>query len=424
MPISKRLSKGVIVPSEHANAPTSPQALTHKALIPEIKARSPQAAAAFIAEHPAPVIAAVLIELNPGFAQNILTELPGGLRDAVLHTVAPEVAMQWQRNQTYPEDTVGRLMEPAYAVFHPGMTVAQTVERLRSLIKIAFITYGYVVDEGNRLLGLITMRDLLFASDDERLEALMQRDVFSLKPESRMNDAMKLVLDRHYPVYPICDANGVLLGLVRGQAMFEERAFEITAQAGTMVGVEKEERLVTPIGQSFKYRHPWLQLNLLTAFIAGAVVGIFEGTVERLVVLAAFLPVLAGQSGNTGCQALAVTLRGMTLGELKPGTERALVMKEAYLGFANGSFTGIVAGLGMFIYATMQGSTHALMLAAVVWLALVGACVISGLCGAMIPITLRRFGLDPATASSIFLTTATDVVSMGMLLGLATILVR
>ena len=407
----------------HSMPSTSPDA-PHKPLIPELKKRSAPEAAALIAEHPAPVIAAALLELNPGLSQDILSELPGGLVDAVLHSVAPEVALQWQRNQTYPADAIGRLMEPAYAVFHPGMTVAQTVERLRTLIKMAFITYGYVVDEHNRLSGLVTMRDLLFAADDERLEALMLRNVFTLKPETKLSDAMKLVLDRHYPVYPVCDADGVLLGLVRGQAMFEEQAFEITAQAGTMVGVEKEERLITPIGQSFKYRHPWLQLNLLTAFIAGAVVGLFEGTVERLVVLAAFLPVLAGQSGNTGCQALAVTLRGMTLGELKPGTERALVLKEAYLGFANGAFTGLIAALGMFIYATMQNSPSAFMLSVVVWLALVGACVISGLCGALIPLTLKRFGLDPATASSIFLTTATDVVSMGMLLGLATILVR
>ena len=152
--------------------------------------------------------------------------------------------------------------------------------------------------------------------------------------------------------------------------------------------------------------------------------GIFEGTVEKLVALAVFLPVLAGQSGNTGCQALAVTLRGMTLGELKPGSERALVMKEALLGMINGAVTGLVAGLGMFAYATMTGSKHALLLGGVVWLALVGACVVSGICGALIPLTLKRFGLDPATASSIFLTTATDVVSMGLLLGLATILIR
>jgi magnesium transporter len=411
------------VPSDTTSTQAVPQD-PHKALIAEVKARSAQEAAALIAEHPAPEIAAVLIELNPARAQDILAELAGGLVDAVMHTVAPEVALQWQRNRSYPPDTIGRMMEPAYAVFHPAMTVAQTVERLRSLIKLAFITYGYVVDENNRLCGVVTMRDLLFAADDERLESLMLHGAFTLTPDTKLNDAMKLVLDRHYPVYPICDADGVLVGLVRGQALFEEQAFEITAQAGTMVGVEKEERLATPVRQSFKYRHPWLQLNLLTAFVAGAVVGIFEGTIERLVVLAAFLPVLAGQSGNTGCQALAVTLRGMTLGELKAGKEKALVLKEAYLGFANGAGTGLFAGLGMFIYATMQHSQHALMLSVVVWLALVGACVTSGLCGALIPITLKRFGFDPATASSIFLTTATDVVSMGMLLGLATILVR
>jgi magnesium transporter len=235
---------------------------------------------------------------------------------------------------------------------------------------------------------------------------------------------MKLVLDRHYPEYPVCDERGLLLGLVRGQAMFEEQAIEITAQVGTTFGVEKEERLSTPIGQSFKYRHPWLQLNLLTAFVAGAVVALFQSTVDRLVILALFLPILAGQSGNTGCQALAVTLRGMTLGELKSGKGSDLVLKEAWLGFYNGSLTGLVAGVGMLGVALYQGNANALLLAVVVWMALVGACVTSGICGAMIPMTLKRFGLDPATASSIFLTTATDVVSMGMLLGLATLLIR
>ena len=268
-----------------------------------------------------------------------------------------------------------------------------------------------------------SMRDLLFAESETRLDTLMLRDPFFLKPQLPLNEAMKLVLDRHYPAYPVCDDNDVLIGLVRGQAMFEEQAIEITAQVGSMVGVEKEERLATPWGQSFKFRHPWLQLNLLTAFAAGAVVGIFQDTVDRLVILALFLPVLAGQSGNTGCQALAVTLRGITLGDLKKGGERALVFKEATLGFANGAFTGIVAALGMFLVATHQKNPNALMLAGVVWLALVASCVASGVCGAMVPLTLKRFGADPATASSIFLTTATDVVSMGLLLGLATVLI-
>jgi magnesium transporter len=411
------------VPSDLPETTQDTQLPPHKALIPELKARSARDAAVLAAEYPAAVIAAALIEVNPGLAQDILANLPGGLVDGVLQAVAPEVAQQWQRNQTYPQGSIGRLMEPVYAVFTPEMTVAQTVERLRPLIKIAFVTYGYVVDEGGRLCGLITMRDLLFAPDDARLEALMLRDVFTLKPETLANEAMKAVLERHYPVYPVCDANGVLIGLVRGQAMFEEQAIEITAQVGSMVGVEKEERLATPLARSFKFRHPWLQLNLITAFVAGAVVAIFQDTVDRLVILAVFLPVLAGQSGNTGCQALAVTLRGITLGELKPGGEQSLVRKEASLGLYNGALTGLVAGLGMLFMAVYQDNPDAIGLAIVVWAALVGACVTSGVCGALIPITLRRFGLDPATASSIFLTTATDVVSMGMLLGLAALLI-
>ena len=396
----------------------------HRSLVAEAKLRPAHEAAGLLAAHPPKLVAEALMALNPGFAQDILEALPGEAAAAVTEWVSPERAAQWRRNSAYAQNSIGRLMEPAYAVFRADMTARETIERLRALVKVAFVTYGYVVDDAGRLRGLITMRDLLFADEDTRLEDAMLRNVFTLAPETTLNDAMKQVLDRHYPVYPVCDADGMLLGLVRGQAMFEEQAIEITAQVGTTFGVEKEERLTTPIGQSFKYRHPWLQLNLLTAFAAGAVVALFQETVDRLVILALFLPILAGQSGNTGCQALAVTLRGMTLGEVESGKGRALVSKEAWLGFYNGSLTGLVAAIGMFGVALYQDNPDALLLAIVVWMALVGACVVSGVCGAMIPLTLKRFGLDPATASSIFLTTATDVVSMGMLLGLAAFLVR
>ena len=127
-------------------------------------------------------------------------------------------------------------------------------------------------------------------------------------------------------------------------SVFAEQAIEISAQAGQMVGVEKEERLATPLGRSLRLRHPWLQINLLTAFVAAAVVGIFEDTLARLVILAVFLPVMAGQTGNTGCQALAVTLRGMTLGELKPGLVGRLVAKEGMLGLCNGVLVGLTDG--------------------------------------------------------------------------------
>jgi len=391
---------------------------------PEAKALPPPEAATLLAEYPVPVIAGALLDLHPALAQDILAELPRDLFDNVMQALPAAIATQWRRNQVYPAGSIGRMMEPALAVFRPELTVGAAIEALRGLIQSAFVTYVYVTDTAGRLLGVVTMRDLLFAPHDVRLDAVMLRDVFFLKPDLPLSEAMKLVLDRHYPVYPVCDESGVLVGLVRGQVMFEEQAFEITAQVGTMVGVEKEERLATPWSRSLKFRHPWLQLNLLTAFVAGAVVAIFQDTVDRLVILALFLPVLAGQSGNTGCQALAVTLRGLTLGELKAGKEKALVMKEASLGFMNGAFTGIVAAGGMYFVATQQNNPHALVLGLVVWLALVGSRVASGICGAMVPLTLKRFGADPATASSIFLTTATDVVSMGLLLGLATFLIR
>lgn len=408
---------------ENQNPPASPADAERRELASAAKARAPKEAAALLAEYPAAQIAAVLHDLNPALTQNILAELPGGLVDGILQATSPALANQWRINQPYGDGSIGRMMEPVRAVFRPDLSVRDTIEQLRPLVRTAFITYGYVTDAGGRLLGLITMRDLLFAADDVQLESIMLRNPFVLNPVLQLADAMKLVLDRHYPVYPVCDGNGVLLGLVRGQAMFEEQAFVITAQVGSMVGVEKEERLATPLKNSFRFRHPWLQINLATAFVAGAVVAIFQDTVDRLVILALFLPVLAGQSGNTGCQALAVTLRGMTLGELKAGAERALVMKEASLGALNGAFTGLVAALGMYIVATYQHNPNALLLSLVVWIALIGSCIASGISGAMVPLTLKRFGFDPATASSIFLTTATDVVSMGLLLGLAALLI-
>lgn len=314
-------------------------------------------------------------------------------------------------------------MEPPIGVFQPGETVAQAVEYLRELTKQKLITYCFVEDPEHNLLGVITMRDLLLNPPDARLEDLMLRNTFTLSPGMSLLEAMKSTLARHYPVYPVCDDEQHLIGLVRGQALAEAQAFELTAQAGSMVGVEKEERMSTPLITSLKLRHPWLQLNLATAFLAAFVVGIFEDTIAQVVALAVFLPVLAGQSGNTGCQALAVTLRGMTLGELKTRKGAAVVTKEALLGVANGALVGVTAALGMLAFAVWQGNPQAWMLAVIVFLAMVGSCILSGAAGALVPMVLQRLGADPATASSIFLTTATDVVSMGLFLGLATWLI-
>ncbi len=400
-----------------------PRAEELQTLLNHVRENAPYEAAAALELAADGDAAVVLQELNPMVAQQVLHEMTAERRCAILAAAPIEKAQQWLRNQAYPEDSVGWLMEPPVAIFRPAMTVRETIEALRKLTKKAFITYGYVTDESNKLLGVLVMRDLMLGAPETKLAEVMYANVFTLQPEMLLTDAMKAAVNKHYPVYPVCDEQGRLLGLVRGQSLFEARAIEISAQAGTMVGVEKEERLTTPVMRSMRSRHPWLQINLATCFVAASVVAVFAETLDRLVLLAAFLPVLAGQSGNTGCQALAVTLRGMTLGDLQSGDERALVIKEGTLGLLNGMFVGVTAALGMFIYAKISGNPNALALAGVVWLAMVASCVVSGLCGALIPLSLRRMGADPATASSIFVTTATDVVSMGVFLGLATILV-
>jgi magnesium transporter len=393
------------------------------ALVPALQAHSPEAAGRLLDAAPPALAFEALAQLNQGFVQDILATLEPARRQAILEAATPELAQQWQRNQGFAPDSIGRMMEPAQSVLAPEMSVGEAIESLRRLLKNVMVTYGYVVDRAGRLLGLVTMRDLLFSSHATPLTDIMLRDVFTFRAAMAQSDAMQLTLSRHYPVYPVCGDDGTLLGLVRGQTLFEAKAFAITAQAGSMVGVEKEERISTPLWRAFRYRHPWLQLNLLTAFLAGAVVALFQGTIDQLVILAAFLPVLAGQSGNTGCQALAVTLRGITLGEIKDGDGMKLVIKEGLLGAMNGGPVGIIAGAAMYFTATEQQSPNALMLSIVVFLAMIGACTVSGICGAMVPLTLRRYGADPATASSIFLTTATDIFSMGLLLGLATLLV-
>jgi magnesium transporter len=393
-------------------------------LVAKLKACPPQGAATLLLKTDTSIAFEALTDLNPSFTQDILCALPDGRRQEIIKNATPEIARQWQRNLSFEAGTIGHFMEPAYAIFSPAMTVDEAIEKLRMLVKIAFITYGYVTDPDHKLIGLVTMRDLLLAEREARLADIMLREVFAFRPGMAVSEAMKLSLSRHYPVYPVCDDQNKLLGLVRGQAIFEAEAFEITAQAGSMVGVDKEERISTPMARSFMFRHPWLQLNLLTAFLAGGVVAIFQGTIDQLVILAVFLPVLAGQSGNTGCQALAVTLRGITLGEITNGDSRKLVAKEGLLGAMNGAPVGLITGIAMYVIASAQHSPHASVLAMVVFLAMVGACTISGISGALVPLTLKRFGTDPATASSIFLTTATDIVSMGLLLGLATILIR
>lgn len=364
----------------------------------------------------------VLRGISPVKAGAILGKAGNETAVKMAQLVPSHVRAQWERNKSFPEGTVGRLMDPPLAVMSELITVGQAKAELQAIVRSEFVTYGYLCDAQERLVGVLVMRDLLFADDATPVAEVMVRNPFRLRAETPLMEAMKEVLVHHFPVYPVCDNEGKIVGLVRGYRLFESQAFEIIAQAGRMVGVDSEEQISTPVMKSFKFRHPWLQLNLLTAFVAGAVVSVFQDTIDRIVVLAAFLPVLAGQSGNTGCQALAVTLRAMTLGDMKSDAAGRAIRKEALLGILNGALVGVSAGVGMYLLASQQGNGDALMLSLIVVMAMTASCAVSGISGALVPLVLKRMGADPATASSIFLTTATDVTSMGLLLGLATFL--
>ena len=166
------------------------------------------------------------------------------------------------------------------------------MEQLRGEVETAFLTYGYVVNSDNQLQGVVVMRDLLLAESTTLVDDVMLREPYCLHPDDTVLEAMKEVIHRHYPVYPVCDEEKHLLGLVRGYTLFAEEVMQITAQPGRMVGVVEEERVSTSWGKSLRFRHPWLQLNLVTAFVAAFVVGMFEATIDQIVALAVFLPVL------------------------------------------------------------------------------------------------------------------------------------
>lgn len=383
-------------------------------LVRAARTRVPLDAAQLLAREDADTVNAVLADLPPRMAREINQHLPAHLQPVDPLSVTTELLIP---------GSVADLMEPVNGLLDESTTAAEAIAYLRAHENPQQITYLYVTRE-QRLVGMVVIRDLLLAQPEDTLATIMLPDPFSLSPAMSAGDAIKAAVVRHYPVYPVVDDEGRIVGVVRGWRLFERQAVEITAQSGQMVGVDKEERVQTSLWAAFRMRHPWLQINLLTAFLAAFVVGSFEDTISKIVALAAFLPVLAGQSGNNGCQTLAITLRGLTLGDLDGFPLRKLLFKEMSLGALNGVLTGIVAALAMWWTASggPEGA-QAPMLALVILLAMTGACTLSGLFGVMVPLVLRRFGADPATASSIFLTTGTDIAGMGLMLGLATALV-
>ncbi|MDZ7785086.1 MAG: magnesium transporter [Halioglobus sp.] len=373
-----------------------------------------------------PVDAAeALAKLTPDEIQFVLSRLPHEQAVDVsthLADVVEEKDLPAKAVLSGVEETIGELMTPAPAVLPASSTVAETLAFLVKHSDLSEISYVFAT-EADRLTGVLGMRDLILAKPSETLAEIMIENPFAFSTDTSIQEAIGEVLYRHYPLYPVVDDSHQIVGVVHGWKLYERIASELSGQAGAQYGVDREEQVSTSVLKSFRMRHPWLLVNLVTAFAAAFVVGTFEDTITQIVALAAFLPVLAGQSGNTGCQALAITLRGMTLGQLLDYPVRNLLRKEMLLGALNGAVVGLLAGAAMFGYAVMTDSVKPLLLGLVILIAMIGSCIGSGLFGVLVPLTLKRFGADPATASSIFLTTFTDILGMGLMLGLATALV-
>lgn len=367
-------------------------------------------------EHPN-LVAQQLSELPPARAMAILMALPEDVRDAIM--TASSTGSAWLRAETFALGTVGSQLEEPIAAFRKGTSVAMAVDLLRELMPQRELNQVYVVDPGNRLLGTVAFKELLFAERGQNLDQIMQRNPCSLRPEWPLNEAIAKLTNKPALTYPICDADGILLGQVHTHRLYEQQAFELSGQPGYLVGVDHDEQWASPWLRKFLFRQPWLQIHLLMLFVVGYIITEFRDDIAKVAVLAVFLPIVAGLCRTIGSQAMACTLRGLSLCNPAAYVRRQII-KETWLGLLNGVLTGALAGIGMYIIASRHpeyGDAQALAL--VTMLAMSLSCMLAALLGAGIPFLLRKLGFNPAMAANLVMSGLTDMLSIGLFLAMA-----
>lgn len=356
----------------------------------------------------------ILSTLDPNKSIRILHHLSHERRDNFLNKLDPSLANELKMILSYPEDKAGALMDPRIILFRPIMTVAEALDRLRTAKEVSKAIY--LVDDGNRLIGTLDLQDLALADRDQPLSDLMKGVRSAVEAMASREEVIEEIEQHHLSSIPVIDFEGVLIGVVRHDALFAAAKNEASSDLLTMVGASKDERALSKASFAIRKRLPWLQINLATAFLAASVVGLFEDTIAKYTALAVLLPVVAGQSGNTGAQALAVTMRGLALREIRVSQWFKVVFKEANVGLVNGIAVALTTALGVLIWSKSIG------LALVIGISMVLSMVIAGIAGAAIPILLTVAKQDPAQSSSIVLTTVTDVAGFFSFLGIATLL--
>lgn len=355
----------------------------------------------------------VLRQIDPTRSAAMLAMRDEEKRNRFLSLLPESEANDLRAILAYPPDSAGALMDPRVMLLRADTTVREALARIRALRRRATRRL-FVVDAENRLAGQVDIQDVATANATTPLEEIQRPVVAAVNAMAPREELVDTFEQYKLTDLPVVDADARLIGVVRYRNLIIAAEDEATVAMQTMVGVSKDERALSTVSFAVRKRLPWLQINLVTAFLAAAVVGLFETTIAQYTALAVLLPVVAGQSGNTGAQALAVTMRGLALREIRIRQWPRVVFKEASTAFWNGLAVAATTSFGVWLWSSSEG------LAGVIGVSMILSMVIAGISGAAIPLLLTAARQDPAQSSSIVLTTVTDVAGFFSFLGIAT----
>ena len=353
--------------------------------------------------------------MPPNDAVRIVTQLSEDQQSQVLGRLKASTRRELKRLMSYPDGCAGRLMDTRVDFYRGSSTVESVLARLRQY-PMKTVRSLYLVDEAGKITSRVLLQDLVQAELTDTLGSLAQPILAAVQVMASKEEIAELFATRALLDLPVVDMDGVLVGVIVHASLLQTVQEDTLADVQAMVGASREERALSSPLFAVKKRMPWLQVNLLTAFLAAAVVGVFESTIAQVTALAVLLPVVAGQSGNAGAQALAVTMRGLALREITIRHWLAVMFKEVRVGFFNGLGIALTCGLGVYVWSGSLG------LVVVISLSMVIGMVAAGLAGSLVPIALVRLGQDPAQSSSIILTTVTDIAGFFSFLGIATLM--
>ena len=359
--------------------------------------------------------AELLQELADDDAADLLGELEPRDRDRMLAALPSEEAGEIRELLQYDEETAGGLMTTSLVSVPAGATAAEAITEIRTQGREVEDFYTvFVVDERDRLHGTVPLDDLILADPSDAVASLVEPAVATVLPDTDQEDVGQLMGRYNLVNIPVVNRDGSLLGRITFDDVIDVIEAETTEDILRLAGVSDEEELKGGWFESVRSRLPWLVLNLATAAIAASVILAFESTIEEVAFLAFLMPVIAALGGNTGTQALAVTIRRIAVGGVINAGQFRVVGKEVLVGLLNGFVLGVL--FAVFAYVWMDGDPR---LGLVVLLAMWANIIVAGFAGAMIPTVLHRLGVDPAVASSVFVHTLTDLVGFVMVLNLA-----